>query len=205
MTARATTGASRDFRPRRDPGRVGGFRRDPPLRSRRRRWAGRASGRSRAPAASPPASTSSGRIRSIPGSGSRRTAAGRLTSTAPKTASSRCSGSRSAVEIAEQVTSDPTHKTQPAWSPLGDRIAFTVFSYRAHFWRIHPFSLAALRATEAQRRCGTTRSSRPLSRGRASCPGWIQGSRILTGAPSAAWMNRWSKVSIDSHRTAAPR
>lgn len=42
---------------------------------------------------------------------------------------------------AEQVTSDPTHKTQPAWSPLGDRIAFTVFSYRAHFWRIQPFSL----------------------------------------------------------------
>ena len=42
----------------------------------------------------------------------------------------------------EQVTSDPTHKTQPAWSPLGDRIAFTIFSYRAHFWRIHPFSLA---------------------------------------------------------------
>ena len=29
-----------------------------------------------------------------------------------------------------------------SWSPLGDRIAFTVFSYRAHFWRIHPFSLA---------------------------------------------------------------
>ena len=43
---------------------------------------------------------------------------------------------------AEQVTADPTHKTQPAWSPLGDRIAFTVFSYRAHFWRIQPFSLA---------------------------------------------------------------
>ena len=42
---------------------------------------------------------------------------------------------------AEQVTSDPTHKTQPAWSPLGDRIAFTVFSYRAHFWRVQPFSL----------------------------------------------------------------
>ena len=41
----------------------------------------------------------------------------------------------------EQLTSDPTHKTQPAWSPLGDRIAFTVFSYRSHFWRIHPFSL----------------------------------------------------------------
>ena len=41
-----------------------------------------------------------------------------------------------------QVTSDPTSKTQPVRSPLGDRIAFTVFSYRAHFWRIHPFSLA---------------------------------------------------------------
>lgn len=36
------------------------------------------------------------------------------------------------------VTSDPTHKTQPAWSPLGDRIAFTVFHYRSHFWRIQP-------------------------------------------------------------------
>ena len=32
----------------------------------------------------------------------------------------------------EQVTSDPTHKTQPASLPLGDRIAFTVFSHRAH-------------------------------------------------------------------------
>ena len=41
----------------------------------------------------------------------------------------------------EQITRDPTHKTQPAWSPQGDRIAFTVFSYRVHFWRIHPFSL----------------------------------------------------------------
>lgn len=33
----------------------------------------------------------------------------------------------------EQVTSDPTHKTQRACSPLGDRIAFTVFSHRVHF------------------------------------------------------------------------
>ena len=40
---------------------------------------------------------------------------------------------------AEHLTRDPTHKTQPAWTPLGDRIAFTVFSYKAHFWKIHPF------------------------------------------------------------------
>ena len=33
-----------------------------------------------------------------------------------------------------QVTSDPSHKTQPAWSPQGDRIAFTVWSYDATFW-----------------------------------------------------------------------
>ncbi|MEO7157820.1 MAG: hypothetical protein ABI039_09675 [Vicinamibacterales bacterium] len=33
-----------------------------------------------------------------------------------------------------QVTSDPSHKTQPAWSPQGDRIAFTVWSYDAAFW-----------------------------------------------------------------------
>ena len=42
----------------------------------------------------------------------------------------------------EQVTSDPTHQTQPAWSPLGNRIAFTVFSYRVPSWRIHPLSPA---------------------------------------------------------------
>ena len=35
-----------------------------------------------------------------------------------------------------QVTSDPSHKTQPAWSPEGKRIAFTVWSYDAQFWRI---------------------------------------------------------------------
>ena len=35
VTARAATGTSRGFRPGRDPGRVGGFRRNPPLRSRR--------------------------------------------------------------------------------------------------------------------------------------------------------------------------
>ena len=35
-----------------------------------------------------------------------------------------------------QVTTDPTNKTQPAWSPDGTRIAFTVWSYDAQFWRI---------------------------------------------------------------------
>jgi Tol biopolymer transport system component len=33
-----------------------------------------------------------------------------------------------------QLTSDPSHKTQPAWSPDGQRIAFTVWSYEAAFW-----------------------------------------------------------------------
>jgi Tol biopolymer transport system component len=35
-----------------------------------------------------------------------------------------------------QVTTDPSNKTQPAWSPDGTRIAFTVWSYDAQFWRI---------------------------------------------------------------------
>jgi Tol biopolymer transport system component len=35
-----------------------------------------------------------------------------------------------------QVTTDPSHKTQPAWSPDGTRIAFTVWSYDAQFWRM---------------------------------------------------------------------
>jgi Tol biopolymer transport system component len=37
-----------------------------------------------------------------------------------------------------QVTTDPSNKTQPAWSPDGRRIAFTVWSYEAQFWRLDP-------------------------------------------------------------------
>jgi len=34
-----------------------------------------------------------------------------------------------------QVTTDRSNKTQPAWSPDGRQIAFTVWSYDAQFWR----------------------------------------------------------------------
>ena len=33
-----------------------------------------------------------------------------------------------------QVTTDPSHKTQPSWSPDGRRIAFSVWRYEAAFW-----------------------------------------------------------------------
>ncbi len=33
-----------------------------------------------------------------------------------------------------QLTTDPSDKTHPSWSPRGDQIAFTVFRYLAHFW-----------------------------------------------------------------------
>ena len=35
-----------------------------------------------------------------------------------------------------QVTRDPSNKTQPAWSPDGRAIAFTVWSYEAQFWML---------------------------------------------------------------------
>ena len=38
--------------------------------------------------------------------------------------------------VAEQLTVDPTQKTQPAYDPTGSRLAYTVFSYEARFWRI---------------------------------------------------------------------
>jgi Tol biopolymer transport system component len=37
---------------------------------------------------------------------------------------------------AEQITRDPSHKTQPAWSPDGSRLAYTVWSYTSTFWVI---------------------------------------------------------------------
>ena len=37
-----------------------------------------------------------------------------------------------------QVTTEASNKTQPAWSPDGQRIAFTVWSYEAQFWRLDP-------------------------------------------------------------------
>lgn len=38
----------------------------------------------------------------------------------------------------EQLTSDPSNKSQPAWSPDGARLAFTAWSYDASIWRIPP-------------------------------------------------------------------
>ena len=38
--------------------------------------------------------------------------------------------------LVEQLTVDPSHKTQPAWSPDGARLAFTAWSYDASIWRI---------------------------------------------------------------------
>jgi Tol biopolymer transport system component len=37
---------------------------------------------------------------------------------------------------AEQLTFDPSHKTQPAYSPDGRRIALTVWEYSVQFWRL---------------------------------------------------------------------
>jgi Tol biopolymer transport system component len=39
---------------------------------------------------------------------------------------------------AEQLTRDPSHKTQPAWSPDGSRLAYTIWSYSSMFWMLTP-------------------------------------------------------------------
>jgi len=36
--------------------------------------------------------------------------------------------------MAQPATAGPSHKTQPAWSPDGARIAFTVWRYEAVFF-----------------------------------------------------------------------
>ena len=56
----------------------------------------------------------------------------------PPTVFIRCSACRSSEAAPTQVTSDPSNKTQPAWSPDGARIAFTVWSYDAQFWMLRP-------------------------------------------------------------------
>ena len=38
--------------------------------------------------------------------------------------------------VAAQVTTDRSNKTQPAWSPDGRQLAFTVWNYDAQFWRL---------------------------------------------------------------------
>jgi Tol biopolymer transport system component len=43
-----------------------------------------------------------------------------------------------ATAVPTQVTTDPSHKTQPAWSPDGKRIAFTVWSYETQFYALKP-------------------------------------------------------------------
>ena len=37
---------------------------------------------------------------------------------------------------AEQLTTDPTRKTQPAYDPTGRMLAYTVFNYESRFWRL---------------------------------------------------------------------
>ncbi|HLX45339.1 MAG TPA: hypothetical protein VKR43_17960 [Bryobacteraceae bacterium] len=39
---------------------------------------------------------------------------------------------------AEQLTSDPSNKTQPSYSPDGRRIALTVWTYEVQFWVLNP-------------------------------------------------------------------
>jgi len=38
--------------------------------------------------------------------------------------------------VLQQLTTDRSHKSQPAFSPDGQRLAYTVWSYQAHFWQL---------------------------------------------------------------------
>ena len=38
----------------------------------------------------------------------------------------------------QQLTSDPTDKTQPAYAPDGRRLAFAAFTYAVQFWLLTP-------------------------------------------------------------------
>jgi WD40-like Beta Propeller Repeat len=38
--------------------------------------------------------------------------------------------------LSQVVTTDASHKTQPTYSPDGAHLAFTVFSYKVHFWAV---------------------------------------------------------------------
>ena len=40
----------------------------------------------------------------------------------------------------KQLTFDRSHKTQPAWSPDGQTVAFTLWNYDVHFWLLRPGS-----------------------------------------------------------------
>ena len=87
-------------------------------------------------------------------SGSGRVAGRHASSRSPRrrpTASIRSSGRRSPVSRRPvQLTTDPSNKTQPAWSPDGARIAFTVWSYDATFWSFNePMTPASARLAAA--------------------------------------------------------
>ena len=59
----------------------------------------------------------------------------------------------------EQLTIDPSHKTQPAWSPDGARLAFTAWSYDASIWRVTPLRPRRI-ATAARARGADATSTR---------------------------------------------
>ena len=50
------------------------------------------------------------------------------------------------------MTFDPTDKVHPAYSPDGERIAFTVFRYAAHFWRLQAPNDGSLSESQSEPR-----------------------------------------------------